>query len=87
MTARPWPFEPLYELSGCDSMRQMCDKVRTSGHAVYRAAKEGLTDVQADRWAVRCGYHPSEVWGDAWFDHVDPVGALFAELRDEVEAA
>lgn len=23
---------------------------------------------QADEWAVRAGYHPYEIWGDAWLD-------------------
>lgn len=32
------------------------------------AQRGGLTEKQADRYAVRAGLHPYEVWQD-WFDH------------------
>lgn len=38
---------------------------------VYRVRgdQDGLLTVkQADEWAVRCGFHPWEIWGDDWFD-------------------
>jgi len=41
-----------------------------------RAMAEGLSDRQADRYAVRCRLHPSLVWGSLWWRWADP--------RDEV---
>ena len=35
---------------------------------VYRAARQGLTVNEADRWAIRLGYMPQEIWDD-WYDH------------------
>lgn len=34
---------------------------------VSRAAEFGLSDLMADRWAVKLGQHPGNVWPD-WFD-------------------
>ena len=35
---------------------------------IGRLRAHGLTPVVADRYATRIGYHPCEVWGDAWWD-------------------
>jgi hypothetical protein len=41
-----------------------------SRHTVLKKAKEqGLTAEQADKYAIRCGFHPIEVWGfKAWIE-------------------
>lgn len=31
---------------------------------IYRWRQSGLTERQADELAVRCGFHPAEVWPD-----------------------
>lgn len=40
---------------------------KASGEDLRIAAEEGLTVAQADKWAVRCGFHPAEIWVD-WVD-------------------
>jgi hypothetical protein len=45
---------------------------------VLRCRRFGLTSRQADRWAIRAGLHPDDVWPDWWeigpedFDGPDP---------------
>jgi len=75
-----WPLEPLSVLVG--------------SHRAYTAAGTtpkqlrlagGLTDRQADRAAVRCGYHPSEVWPE-WFTYRDHISLAFATIAAELRA-
>ena len=33
-----------------------------------RLIQEGVSVYAADRWAVRYGYHPYEIWGDAFYE-------------------
>ena len=40
---------------------------RANARQVHRMRHEGLSLTQADRWAVRFGWHPAEVWGQAWW--------------------
>jgi hypothetical protein len=55
-----WPVEALAAaVGGKSNLVRMID-----GGNVHRAYRDGLTDRQADRWAVRCGLHPFEVWPD-----------------------
>jgi len=65
---RPWPMGPLLEAAKCPNPTALGRKVSGSGSAVRIAAQLGLTDQEADRWAIRCGLHPAEVWPDwhAW---------------------
>lgn len=44
---------------------------RASGSAWRIALEEGATPWQADAWAIRCGFHPLEVWGAAWTGLID----------------
>jgi hypothetical protein len=62
MTAR-WPLEPLLEATGL-SMGGL--SIAVNGNP-YDYRDLGLSDLVADRWAVRCGKHPGEVW-PGWFD-------------------
>ena len=41
--------------------------VGASGTTWAHALLNGLTDRQADRWAIRLGYHPIEIW-PTWCD-------------------
>ena len=60
-----WPLAPLLEAAGGtrDSLRERCG---ASGSDIAVAARNGVTDRQADTWATRLGCHPGEIWGD-WF--------------------
>ncbi len=40
---------------------------RANARQMYRFRHEGMSLTQADRWAVRFGWHPAEVWGQAWW--------------------
>jgi hypothetical protein len=55
---RRWPITPLCEL-GYSRHRIS----RITGIA-GRRLNEGLTDWQADRAAIRLGYHPAQIWPD-----------------------
>lgn len=35
-----------------------------------RALKDGFSVYAADRWAVKYGYHPYEIWGDDFYQGV-----------------
>lgn len=47
--------------------RQIAEAAGFSRRAVYRWRTAGLTEVVADAVATSLGFHPSEIWGDAWF--------------------
>lgn len=58
-----WPAEPLVTAAGgVERVHRILDPGE-----LHRAAQTGLTDRQADWWAIRLGFHPGEVWPD-WFD-------------------
>jgi hypothetical protein len=75
-----WPIGPLAELVG-----KHCAYVAASTHPKAIRAAGGLTDRQADRAAVRCGYHPSEVWSE-WFSYRDQISLAFAAIAAELRA-
>jgi hypothetical protein len=62
-----WPLEPLLEAAALTAGR-LAGELGLSGTTVRRAARQGLTDRQADEWAIRLGLHPLLVWGWAWID-------------------
>jgi hypothetical protein len=62
-----WPLRPLLEASGLTGSR-LAAELGLSGTAVRTAARRGLSDRQADEWAIRLGLHPLLVWGWAWID-------------------
>lgn len=68
---RLYPYEPLVKASRCDSEDQLVIHLGISGSTWQIAKKLGLTDRQADRWAIAFGYHPSNIWPE-WFSHVPP---------------
>lgn len=49
------------------SVRRQAVLLRTRRRQIYRWRHYGLTWAQADVLAVRCGYHPAEVW-EAWYE-------------------
>ena len=66
LVARPWPAGPLVELAGNPSITGLARLLGEPYTTVHVAQRDGLTDVQADRWAVALGRHPAEVWSD-WY--------------------
>ena len=69
-TERTWPLAPLVAKAG--GQRALC---RLLG-LPHKGLPAQLTDVQADHWALRCGWHPDHVWPDwsaAGLRYVDDV--------------
>lgn len=62
-----WPLQPLLDI--CDlSPSRLALLLGVPASAVRTAARQGLSDAEADLWATRAGYHPLVVWGWAWVD-------------------
>jgi Bacterial regulatory proteins, gntR family len=62
-----WPLQPL--LDACQlTATAMGRHLGVGGATVNRTAHTGLSDHQADEWAIRLGLHPLMVWGWAWID-------------------
>lgn len=61
--------------AACESVHHF--RLRLPGNqsftTVSRAKRDGLTDVQADHWAIKFGYLPQQVWPD-WHERVDLEG-------------
>lgn len=65
----------------------VADLVRVVGSGAEVASRMGwssrnsfpvlLSDVQADRWAVACGYHPEQVWSGWIVAGLSPRDDLF----------
>lgn len=64
--------------SGCVKVRDVYELLRLSGQqrAVYFA--RGLDEVQADRCAVRAGFHPWEVWPEMVEHRLAEMGGVAA---------
>jgi len=51
-------------------IKRLADDNRITGlgsHNVAKWRKFGLDVFAGDRWAVKLGYHPYEIWGDAFY--------------------
>jgi hypothetical protein len=84
-----WPLTALLSASGL-SRHSLGSQLRLAGHTLRTASRRGLSDLQADRWAVRLGLHPAEVWGASWYDGSEegsgPSHARVAQhLRAQIE--
>ena len=64
-----WPIKPLLDATGLTLVTHFARRVKANGQTARRAYTKGLTDRQADQWAIRLGYHPGEIWPD-WFDRL-----------------
>lgn len=67
---RRWPTAALVAKAG--GRKALCHRLGIKPRTLPR----DIDDVQADRWAVRCGWHPEQVWPgwcDAGLRYVDAV--------------
>ena len=62
-----WPAQPLIDAAEHLNVPVVPRAVGASGTTWTHALHNGLTDRQADRWAIRLGYHPIEIW-PTWCD-------------------
>jgi hypothetical protein len=66
-----FPIEPLVEKYN-RPWREFREVVRARHTVLKRAKLEGLTYEQADAYAIRCGFHPIEIWGyENWIEEQD----------------
>lgn len=84
-----WPLQPL--LDACQLTRgHLAFHLHVSGTTLTSAAREGLTDADADRWATRLGFHPVAVWGWDWVTAgldagpATVLGRLIDQLRERI---
>ena len=54
---RPWPLKPLLDACGL-TRTALARRVGVSGSTLLAAGERGLTDAQADEWAIAVGTHP-----------------------------
>ena len=69
-TDATWPLEALVVKAG--GAQRLCERMGMSPGSMV----VNLTDTQSDEWAVKCGWHPEQVWPgwiDAGLRHVDAV--------------
>jgi biotin operon repressor len=87
---RWWPLQSL--LDACRiSASALGQRLGVSGSQIARAIERGLSDRQADEWAIHLGVHPMTVWGWAWVDDADRAAGrpsyvrVAAALRRQIE--
>lgn len=87
--SRRWPLQPLLDAARLTATGLACE-LTIAGNEITRAALHGLSDIQADRWAIRLGFHPVLVWGWDWVDDglasASPRTLISADLRQRIEA-
>lgn len=64
---RRYPLEPLMRAAGISTMVQLRASFPMNGATYRQVLDEGLSEVQADRWAVRLGLLPCNVWPE-WLE-------------------
>lgn len=63
MTTR-FDLHPLADAIGAESDRDIAQATNTCRRTVQRWKHDGMSVDQADRAAVRAGYHPANIWPD-----------------------
>lgn len=60
------PFDPLYALYNYN-IYTMREKLKIGYPRLNKLIKNGLTIDEADEFAIKCDYHPAEIWGiETW---------------------
>lgn len=84
-----WPLKPLLDATRL-TIRSLAAELGMARDAVAIAGRRGLSDVQADEWAIRLGLHPVVVWGWTWVAAdatacASPQARVARELRAAIE--
>lgn len=61
-----FPLQSLRSVAGVESNTVLALRVGVTRRSLTRQQSTGLSALTADRYAVACGFHPSEVW-PGWF--------------------
>lgn len=87
---RWWPLQPLLDTCRVTA-GSLGHHLGVGRNQLARAIERGLTDKQADEWAIGLGVHPLLVWGWAWVDDADRSAGrptyvrVAAALRRQIE--
>lgn len=78
------PVQPLLQLLGNLPHLRAAPLLGVTHRQLCRWLRHGVPITSADNVAVAAGYHPLEVWGQAWIDaeriHEDDTDEGWAEL-------
>lgn len=64
---RRWPLTPLLDHAASLGVENVPRALGTNAATLDDLADRGLSDVLADRWAIRLGTHPAHLWS-GWLD-------------------
>jgi len=67
MRSTTLPLQPLMELGGYETANEIGRVLGISRSNVQALKVRGVPIHRADEFAVKCGFHPTEVWGDAYY--------------------
>lgn len=70
--ASRYPLADLETAAGATDLAHLARMLGVSHHWVRVLADAGLSERQADHFAVRLGLHPSWVWPQWWVNVPDP---------------
>lgn len=62
-----WPIQPLFEAAGTDQFGELAIRTGIATRTLHRSTTRGLTDITADKAAIRLGLHPLTIWPN-WID-------------------
>lgn len=85
-TERRYDLDPLLNAAGL-TRRQLRTELRISGSSFAQLEDEGLTDEQADLYAIRLGLWPWKIW-PTWLDdglNADAAGEGVPPVRSSCE--
>lgn len=71
---RTGPQDHRYRSEHPAGWTALADRLGVSVHHLRHVARIGLTDRQADRWSIRCGLMPQQVWDGQWWDQAPDEG-------------
>ncbi len=75
VTATKLPLSTLMERGGYKTANDLGRVLGLSRASIQRAKHEGVPIMRADTFALACGFHPIEVWGDLYYQALDQVDA------------
>lgn len=81
--ARRWPLRPLLEAARA-TPASLALELGIGVANVAQAVTRGLSDAQADEWAIRLGFHPVLVWGWEWITSCDDVVSTRTLIADDL---
>ena len=70
------PLEPLMILGGYETANDLGRVLKLSRSNVQQLKARGVPIHRADEFAVACGFHPLEVWGDDFLAPLTNGGLL-----------